>query len=53
MMAMDVTNDGKSMEVLVEGDNNVEQPCKKHSKVASSKACKTRLVMEVNAPVTL
>jgi len=43
MMAMDVTDDCKSMEVLIEGDNNVEQLCKEHSKVVSSKVCKTRL----------
>ena len=46
---MDVANYGKSMEVLVEGDNNDEQPCKKHSKMASFKASKTKLIMEVNA----
>ena len=47
MMAMDVTYDCKSMGVLIEDVNNVEQLCKKHSKVSSSKAYETRLVMEV------
>lgn len=49
MMTMDVTNDGKIMEVLFEGDIDVEQLCKKHfENVANSKAYKIRLVMEVN-----
>jgi len=53
MMGMDVTDDGKSMEALVEGDNDVGQPWKKHSKVASSKVYKIRLVMEVKPSDTL
>jgi hypothetical protein len=47
MMAMDVIDDNKSMEILVEGVGDDGSPCKKHSKVASSKACKTKLGMEV------
>jgi len=48
MMEMDVTDHGKSMEVLFKGVNDAKKPCKKHSKVDSSKAYKTRLVMELN-----
>jgi hypothetical protein len=47
MMAMDVAEDCESMGVPVEAYSNVEQLCKKHSKVSSSKAYETRLVMEV------
>ena len=40
MMAMDVAEDCESMGVPVEAYSNVEQLCKKHSKVSSSKATK-------------
>ena len=47
MMEINVTEDGKIMEVLIDGDDYIGQQCKKHSKVASSRACKIGLVMKV------
>lgn len=35
MTKLNISNDGKSMEGLVECDDDVEQPSKRHSKVAS------------------